>query len=106
MFWSWVDDHVREDGRIRLTSVTVMSQLLGGDESFWHALMDRDVRWLGQDEEGLFVPEWDNWFGASRRARLANAERQREYRKRHKNDANASNGDRNATRDVTEDATD
>jgi hypothetical protein len=85
-FWGWVDDHVREDGRLGVRNVTLLSQLFAScDVTFWRALMHPQVAWLGEDSEGLFIPKTEKWFGTSRRERIANRERQKRYRDTHRN---------------------
>ena len=96
LFWSWVDDHVKEDGRLRVSSVTVMSRVMSRvtncDTIFWTSMCDPDVGWLGEDERGVFIPHWDKWFGESRRKRLLNAERQRRYREKDQGESNGHSG--------------
>ncbi len=79
-FWSWVDDHVKEDGRLNVTSVTTLVRMFGWDEVFWSALTDLGVCWLSTGEHGYEIPEWDKWFSKSAKQRMASAERKRRSR--------------------------
>jgi hypothetical protein len=79
-FWSWVDDHVKDDALLNVTSVTTLVVMFGYEEPFWLALCDERVTWLRNGSRGLEIPDWQEWFSASAKTRQTNAERQRRYR--------------------------
>jgi len=87
LFWGWVDDHVKEGGRLRIARYELLARSFGYDEKFWSALEDDAVCWLGHDDDGFFIPRWAKWFSAHAKSKSANASRQNAYRERKKTKA-------------------
>ena len=78
-FWGWVSTET-VDGRLRNVFVATLVAQFGLQECYWRALQCEG--WLEESEEGIVVPNFDRWLSNGAKARLGNALRQREYRRK------------------------
>lgn len=80
-FWSWWDEkssHGRCDG-----AVTVDVDEIVHTQGFGAALVQ--VKWLGEDDKGLYIPESDKHNGSSAKERALGNQRQAKHRARNGN---------------------
>lgn len=78
-FWSWASAETA-DGRIAGVALADLPHVVGGDAGFWRAVCA--VGWLVEDAAGLVVPKFDHWLSKGAKARLLDARRKAEARKR------------------------
>jgi len=81
-FWSWVDDHIKRDGALRL-SAEQLSQTVMVELCLLDAMSDQRVDWLRVAADGsTIIPRTDKWFLGGQRHRSKSAQRQKAYRDR------------------------
>lgn len=76
-FWSIGDQH-SEDGRLPSMTLTALDRKTGV-RSFADSL--RTVGWLGEDENGLYIPSWEDHHSSSAKRRAKEAQRKANSRK-------------------------
>ena len=76
-FWGWCqcETHDRLLARLTVGDVCVA---VGGDAPFWEAV--ETVGWAAFTEQGIEIPNADNWLGKGAKARLSKAKRQKDWR--------------------------
>lgn len=77
-FWSWWDEKSR-NGRVD-GGVTLACDDVAGIPGFGDAMCS--VGWLGRDEKGLFMPEFEKHNGRAAKERAQGKQRQEAYRAR------------------------
>jgi hypothetical protein len=78
-FWGWVSMETA-DGRLRNVFVATLVAQFGLPECYWRALEYEG--WLEESVEGIIVPNFERWLSNGAKARLGNALRQKEYRRK------------------------
>jgi hypothetical protein len=79
-FWGWAGAETA-DGVLRNISVATLVNTFGLQEQFFRCLCN--INWLTETPEGIVIGNWDRWLSNSAKARLGNALRQKEYRRKH-----------------------
>lgn len=94
-FWCWVSVESC-NGELPGVSVSVLCDLIGGDESFWAAVQAQG--WLADGESGLWVPNADRWLTRTAKSRLEAREKKRKQRAGRHGRSGGQSGDSNGTK--------
>lgn len=77
LLWRWIDRHATREF-VQGASVSTLSRVALGDESFWRAV--ESVGWLKIEPDGIRIPKWSKRFSKSSKARALKLVRNHRYR--------------------------